>query len=132
MSSVRGRRRVPGPAFARFYIAENQGDCLDVGRFSIIDREGEIRAGDLFSFSVRDWREAFGHYGPRINGITKRFRGVNHERAVLECDCDRPAVVIHIGLTNLLWAHRIVATAPTRWAAMKLLWRLRFTPEQFD
>jgi hypothetical protein len=120
---------------ARFYITELEGECLApaiTDRFAIMDTEAVIRAGDAFSFDVQDWQEAFGHYPADVRGATKRFRGVNHRVQLLECECTNPPWVIHTGLTNVLWAHRICATAPTRWAAIKLLWRVRLNPAAFD
>jgi hypothetical protein len=133
MSGLRGKLRVRGWPYARFYITKITGDCLPIAGFAILDREGDIMEGNLFSFGVRDWREAFGHYGPSITGVIKRFRGVNHERKVLECDCANPPLVIHTGTaTNLLYAHVVRAIAPTYWEALKLLWRVRLNPDAFD
>jgi len=119
---------------ARFYIVELVGGCLApalTDRFAIYDKRGDIRLGDVFIFSVRDWHQAFGHFAG-VGGVAKRFRGVNYEAQILECECTNPPWVIHTGLTNLLCAHRIVATAPTWWSAIKLLWRVRLNPAAFD
>jgi hypothetical protein len=45
-----------------FSIVELDGDCMApimTERHTIVDIHGEIRTGDLFSFSTRDCRTAF-------------------------------------------------------------------------
>ncbi len=133
---------VPGPFlrrlerlfFGRFFVTRFDGDCLEPGvteKWAIVDRDADIRAGDVFIFSTRDFREAFSNY-PNANGVGKRFAGVNRELGFLQCECTKPAYIIHTGLSNLLWAHRIRATAPTFKEARRLLKAVKRDPAAFD
>ena len=119
---------------ARCSIVELVGHCMApkvTDGYAIVDRHAEIRAGDLFSFGVKDHARAFGHLGA-VNGVTKRFLGVDRQLGFVECDCAAPACTIHTGLSNLLWAHRIRATAPSLKEAKQLLAAVRRHPFAFD
>jgi hypothetical protein len=85
--------------------------------FAIVDTKAEIRAGDLFSFITRDQAEV----GFSDDGIVKRFLDVDYDRGFLECECTNPPRIIQTGLSNLLHAHRVIATAPTFKKAKQLL-----------
>ena len=120
--------------FARFRMVELIGDCLlprNSDSFAIVDMKATIRKGDLFAFGIRDLARAWPGQ-PELGGAVKRFLGVNHKLQVLECDCTRPPSVIHTGLTNLIYAHRVRATAPTRKEAKRLLRAIRRDPATFD
>jgi hypothetical protein len=91
-------------------------------RWAVIDTQAEIRAGDLFSFSTRDYRTAFAAR-PGCSGAVKRFHGINHELGFIECSRTNPPMTIHTGLTNLTHAHRVVATTPDLRSAHRLTFR---------
>ena len=125
--------RVRRVIFGRFGIIEFVGDCLlptMTGRFGTVDLDADLRTGDLMSFSVTDVRTAFPDYG--TTGIVKRFLGLDVERGVVRVDCTNPPRIIEASLDNLLYAHRVRVTAPTRWEAIKMLWRVRRNPAAFE
>ena len=119
----------------RFFILELVGDCMTpvvTDRFAIVDMRAAIRAGDLFTFGVKDFRAAFSHYPRDVDGVTKRFLGIDRKQRIIECDCLKPPRTINTGLDTVLWAHRVRATAPTKQEAKRLLKAVRKRPEAFD
>jgi hypothetical protein len=64
-------------------------------------------------------------YAEGTDGILKRFVGLNAAHQYVECDCTNLPRVIHTGLSNLNYAHRIGLTAPTLKEARRLLHEAR-------
>lgn len=117
----------------RFYVAEFVGDCLMpriTDRWVVVDTDAEIRRGDICSLGIRDIRTAMAEKD--VGGMGKRFRGVNYDLGFVECECTNPPFVIHTGLSNLKWARRVRATAPTQKEARRLLKAVRRDPEAYD
>ena len=94
------------------------------------NRQAEIRRCDICSLGIRDVRTAMAEKD--VGGMGKRFRGVNHDLGFVECECTNPPFVIHTGLSNLRWARRVRATAPTAREAKRLLKAVRRDPQTFD
>ena len=135
MPAVRGSR-MGRLIFGRWRIHELHGFCMgpEFTGFAIIDVDADIRRGDLFSFSTRDFKTAWpeAQTAAGINGAVKQFHGINREHGIIECSCREPSYTIHTGTTNLTRAWRVRAVAPSYWRAVRLLWRIRRDPDAFD
>ncbi len=102
------------------------GDCLGSlvppGSFFVTDTRAELRRGDLCIFQTRDQRAAI----PMCTtSIGKRFVGVNEVEGFMEVENLKPPRVIHVGLSNLLCAHKVAAVVPTRTGARRAVRQLR-------
>lgn len=122
------RIRAPWPsyfrwrAYGRFHVVEIVGNCMEpltTDKFAIIDLCADISRGDLVSVRTQDHLASGQPAG--TTGIVKRFIGVNRDLGFIEIDCTNPPTLIHTGLTNIVSAYRVCATAPSPTDARRIL-----------
>ena len=134
-SLLRGPWFPPGFAIG---MTRTRGGCLKAafgpGFFAVYDRFAPIRRGDLFLFDTDDAAGCFPDARRRLSwgGLGKIAAGADPSRSMIAFQCTNPPTGFTTAPERLLWAYRVRAVAPTRWAALRLWWRVVRSPAAFD
>lgn len=131
----------PDPFFSakkRLAISRMTGTCMgwaNQRRYGVVDRDAEIRRGDLFMFGVDDfdhWTDVLDNQPDPVGGVAKRFIGVDHRRGVMMFECNNPPLRMEVGLHRVTFAHRYRAVARTRWGARLALLQIALGHKDFQ